>query len=70
MTTRGKNENEDEKIQRNESNFLILHIKINVAIFMKTQEKNFLTHFLRKFLTNRGKNENEDDKIWKNEFNF
>ena len=77
LTSRGKNEDEDEKFVKMSPNFEFSISKLGyVAIFMKIWEKTFdpfLRHFWpfsNTFLTNRGKNKDEDKKVWKNEFDF
>ena len=50
LTNQGKNEDEDEKIWQNVSNFWILHIKIRICgNFHENLRKKFWTHFLWPF---------------------
>ena len=50
LTNRGKNENNDEKIRKNESDFLILHIKIKLyGNFHENPRKIVLTNLLKHF---------------------
>ena len=48
LTNRGKNENEDEKILKNESSFWILHIKTSLkrAFHKNLRKKMFFSKFL------------------------
>ena len=58
LTNRGKNENENEKIWKNEFNFWILHIKVMLyGTFHENLCKKNWPNFFKRFLTNRGKNE-------------
>ena len=58
LTNRGKNENENEKIWKNEFNFWILHIKVMLyGTFHENLCKKIWPNFFKRFLTNRGKNE-------------
>ena len=71
LTNPGKNENEDEKIWKNESDFWILHVKIRLCgNFHENVRKKFFDPFFKTFLTNRGKNKTEDEQIWENESDF
>ena len=50
LTNQGKNEDEDEKNWKNETNFRILHIKIRLCSnFHENLRKHFLMHLLRHF---------------------
>ena len=50
LINQGKNENEDEKIWKNELDFWIIHIKIRLfGNFHENLLKKILTHFLRNF---------------------
>ena len=47
LTNRSTNEDEDEEIWKNESEFWILHVKISsCGNFHENPRKKFLTHFL------------------------
>ena len=64
LTNWGKNEDEDEKIWENESNFWILHINIRMCgNFLENLYKKLFDPFFKTFFTNRGKNEYEDEKM-------
>ena len=56
LTNQGKTEDENEKIWKNELNFLILHIKIRLyGNFYENMLKKVLTHFFRHFWLIEGK---------------
>ena len=63
MTNWDKNEDEDEKLWENETDFLIIRIKIRLCDnFHENPRKNF-DRFLKTFLTIWGKNENEEKNL-------
>ena len=66
LTNRGKNEDEDDKIWKNEFDFGILHIKIRLwCNFHEFLKKKKLTHFLRHFWLIEAKMKVRVKKFWK-----
>ena len=71
MSNPDKHVDEDEKIWKNDFNFIILYIKIALyEIFQESLFKKKFDLFFRTFLTNRDEKEDGDEKIWEKEFNF
>ena len=62
-----KNEDEYEKICKNEFDFWILNIKIKLCDnFHENLRRKRFDPFFKTFLTNQDKNENGNKKLWEN----